>query len=72
MFGVARYAAQAYVPVIALGGRVDTSVEGELAAHGIVCEPVVTEPMPLEEAMRDAVVLIEAAAARIARTLALE
>ncbi len=72
VFGVARYAAQAYVPVIALGGRVDTSVEGELAAHGIVCEPVVTEPMPLEEAMRDAVVLIEAAAARIARTLALE
>jgi|SRR5579872_1610479 len=72
VFGVARYAAQAMVPVIALGGRIDTSVEGELAALGIVCEPVVTAPMPLEEAMRNAVALIEAAAARIARTLVLE
>lgn len=72
VFGVARYAAQAKVPVIALGGRIDPSAESELATHGIVCEPVVTEPMPLEEAMRNAVTLIEAAAARIARTLALE
>ncbi|MGA3038715.1 MAG: glycerate kinase [Vulcanimicrobiaceae bacterium] len=72
VFGVARYAAQANVPVIALGGRIDTSVEAALAAHGIVCEPVVTEPMPLEDAMRNAVALIEAAAARIARTLSLD
>jgi glycerate 2-kinase len=72
VFGVARYAAQANVPVIALGGRVDRSIEADLAALGIVCEPVVTEPMPIADAMRDAVALIEAAAARIARTLALE
>ena len=72
VFGVARYATQAGVPVIALGGRIDTSVEAELAASGIVCEPILTTPMPLEQAMRDAVALIEAAAARVARTLALE
>jgi glycerate 2-kinase len=72
VFGVGRFASQAGVPVIALGGRVDASVENELATHGIVCEPVVTAPMPLEEAMRNAAALIEAAAARIARTLALE
>jgi len=72
VFGVARYAARANVPVIALGGRVDTGVEAELAAHGIVCEPVLTAPMPVEEAMRDALPLIEAASARIARMLVLE
>ncbi len=72
VLGVARYAAQAKVPVIALGGRIEPGIEAELAARGIVCEPVVTEPMRLEEAMRNAVALIEAAAARIARTLALE
>jgi glycerate kinase len=72
VFGVGRYAAKAKVPVIALGGRVERSVEAELAAHGIVCEPIVTSPMPLEAAMHDAVALIEAAAARVARTFALE
>ena len=72
VFGVARYAARAGAPVIAFGGRVDASVEAELARHGIVCAPVVTGPLPLEDAMRDAVRLIEGAAARAARLLRLE
>jgi glycerate kinase len=72
VLGVARYASRANVPVIALGGSVDADAETELAAAGIVCAPVTTEPMSLEDAMRNARMLIEAAAARIARTLALQ
>lgn len=72
VFGVARYAARANVPVIALGGSVDADAETELAAAGILCAPVTAAPMSLEDAMRDARALIEVAAARLARMLALE
>jgi glycerate kinase len=72
VFGVARYASRAEVPVIALGGRVDPDAEVDLAAVGIVCAPVTAGPMPLEDAMRNALKLIEAAAARTARVLSLE
>lgn len=65
--GVARYAARAGVPVVALGGAVDPAVEPELARRGVVCFPIVTRPVPLADAMREAILLIEAAAARLAR-----
>lgn len=72
VFGVARYAAKAHVPVIALGGRIDASAVAALAEVGIVCEPIAPQQMPREEAMRNAVALIEAAAARVARELPLD
>jgi glycerate 2-kinase len=67
--GVARYARARRVPVVALAGAVDPAVEPELAKRGVICIPIVTRPLPLEDAMRDAALLIEAAAARVARTL---
>lgn len=69
--GIARYAARAAVPVVAFGGAIDRTVEPELARRGIVCSPILTRPIPLADAMRDGVALIEAAAARLARTLLL-
>lgn len=71
VFGVARYAARANVPVLAFGGSVDPAAEAEFARAGIVCVPVVTQPTSLEAAMRDAPALLEAAAARAARLLML-
>ena len=69
--GVARYAARAGVPVVAFGGSVDASAEEALARRGVVCIPILARPVALAEAMRDAPALIEAAAARLARALAL-
>lgn len=58
------------VPVIAFGGSVDSSAAEELALAGLRAGfPIVSGPMPLEEAMRDGERLLAQAAARIARLL---
>ena len=67
--GVARHARSAGIPVVAVGGSVDPEVERELAGRGIACLPIVTAPTPLADAMRDAVPLLEATGARLARLL---
>jgi glycerate kinase len=69
--GVARYARHAGAVVVAFGGRVDADAERELAERGVVCVPVVVGPMTLEDAMRHALQLLEDAAVRTARLLAL-
>lgn len=66
--GVADLARHAGVPVYALGGSVDESVERALFDRGVICVPICAAPMPLEQAMREALALVRAAAARIARS----
>ena len=69
--GVARLARAANIPVVALGGSIDPQAESELAAAGIVCVPILSAPLTLEEAMRSARPLLVRAAARLGRVLAL-
>ena len=69
--GVAAIARAASVPVIAIGGSIDAQAETELAAVGIVCMPILSAPIALEEAMHTARTLIASAAARLGRVLAL-
>jgi len=66
--GVADLAQRAGVPVYALGGSIDPSVEQALFARGVVCVPICAAPISLERAMREALALVRAAAARIARS----
>ncbi len=65
--GIARAAREAGVPVVALCGSLGDGAEPALAALGAACLPITDRPMPEEEAMRDAAILVERAAARLAR-----
>ncbi len=65
--GVAKIARRYHVPLIAFAGTLEALAEEALFGHGITCVPIVDGPMPLEAAMRDTAVLIERAAARVAR-----
>jgi len=65
--GVAALGAHAGVPVVAFAGSVEPAAETALAARGVACLPIVPGPMDLATAMREAPVLIRAAAARLAR-----
>lgn len=69
--GVAAYARRAGVPVLAFGGAVDPEAERELWKEGVACIPIVERPVALEDAIRDAEALLEAAAARAGRVFAL-
>lgn len=69
--GVARRASRARVPIIAFAGSVDTAVEAELAQCGVgAAIPIVNAPMTPATAVADAPRLLESAAARVARLLA--
>ena len=71
--GVARCARDAGVATIAFAGAIDVEVEPLLAESGIACAiPIVDSPMTLERALRDAAPLLERAATRVGRILALE
>lgn len=65
--GVAALGRAADVPVIALCGRLDPSVEPALWSAGAACLPIVPGPLDRARAMRQAPELIRAAAARLAR-----
>jgi len=67
--GVARIARTSGVPVVAFGGRVAREADEMLAAEGALVLPIVDGPMREDAAMRDAAVLLEAAARRLAQTL---
>jgi glycerate 2-kinase len=67
--GVGALARAAGVPTIAFGGSLDTAVEAALRARGVRCVPIVTGPVTLEAAMRDAAANLRAAAARVAALL---
>lgn len=69
--GVAAYARRAKVPVIAFGGSVDPEAEAQLRTGGVACVPIVQGPVTLDDAMRNAESLLEAAAARFAYILTL-
>jgi glycerate kinase len=69
--GVAAFAREHGVPVVAFGGSVDPAAEVELAKRGVACLPIVAAPVSLEIAMRDAAPLVRDAAARFARLRAL-
>jgi glycerate kinase len=65
--GVARRAAAAGVPCLAVGGGVTPEGAAALAADGCVAVPMVDRPMALEEAMADAAALLTATGERLAR-----
>jgi glycerate kinase len=67
--GLAALARDAGVPVIAFGGSVEPGAEAALALRGVTCLPIVSGPLDLAQAMREAPALIRAAAARCARLL---
>ncbi|HEX3467476.1 MAG TPA: glycerate kinase [Candidatus Elarobacter sp.] len=67
--GVGALARAAGARTIAFGGSVDPAAETALRARGIVCFPIVTGPVSLAGAMRDAAVNLRAAAARVAMLL---
>ncbi len=69
--GVARLAAVAGVPVIALAGQIDGDLATFKEAGLAAVVPIVDRPMTLADAMADAPALIEAAAARLLATLRL-
>jgi glycerate kinase len=69
--GVARRAAAAGVPCLAVGGGVTAEGVAALATVGAVAMPMVDGPISLQEAMTDAAVLVAAAGARIARVVEL-
>lgn len=66
--GVARYAAEARVPVLAIGGSVDADAAAALAERGVTCVALIGDPSERERAMREAPALIRAAAERWARS----
>ncbi len=68
--GVAAIARRHGVPVIALAGTLDAEAEDALFARGVTCVPILERPMALDVAMLHTAVLVERAAARIARTIA--
>jgi glycerate kinase len=68
--GVARRAAAAGVPCLAVGGSVTAEGAAVLAAHGCVAVPVLDRPMALRDAMAKAVPLVTATGERLARLVA--
>lgn len=68
--GVARIARRREVPVFALAGTLESEIEDELFARGVICVPIMERPMPLEAAVAQAGVLIERATARVGRAIA--
>jgi glycerate 2-kinase len=69
--GVARRAAAAGVPCLAVGGGVTPEGVAALARVGAVAVPVLNRPMTLEEAMAEAAALVTAAGERLARVVEL-
>ncbi|HDS07929.1 MAG TPA: glycerate kinase, partial [Bacteroides sp.] len=70
-FGVARLAAGAHKPVIAVTGSMESGSEG-LYTEGITAVfPVIERPMTLEQALRHARGMVERTGERIARTLSI-
>jgi glycerate kinase len=69
--GVARRAAAAGVPSVAVGGGVTPEGAAALAATGCIAVPIVDRPMSLGDAMADAETLVFATAERLARLVAL-
>jgi glycerate kinase len=69
--GVARRAAAAGVPCLAVGGSITAEGVAALAPVGAVAVPILDRPMVLEEAMAGATGLIADAGARIARVVEL-
>ena len=65
--GVARRAASANVPCIAVGGSVTPEGAAVKVAEGAVAVPVLDRPMTLVKAMSDVSVLVASAGARLAR-----
>jgi glycerate kinase len=65
--GVARRAAAAGVPCVAVGGGVTAVGANALRAVGAVAVPATLEPMPVEAAIRAGAAPVEAAGERIAR-----
>ncbi len=68
--GVARRAAAAGVPCLAVGGSVTPEGAAALAMDGCVAIPAVDRPISLEEAMADATTLVSRTGQRMARFLA--
>jgi glycerate kinase len=66
--GVARLAADAGVPVVAIGGSVDPLAAQALQPCGVTCVALIDDEAQREEAMRHAPAFIRAAAARFARS----
>jgi glycerate kinase len=69
--GVARRAAAAGVPCVAVGGGVTTEGAAVLAAEGTVAVPVIDRPVGLRDAMSRAAPLVAAAGERLARMVEL-
>jgi glycerate kinase len=70
--GVARRAAEAGVPCVAVGGGVEPAGIDALAAFRAVAVPVVERPQSVEEAMSAGVAPLERCGERIARLLSLD
>jgi glycerate 2-kinase len=68
--GVARRAAAAGIPCLAVGGGITADGSATLAGLGCVAVPVVDRPIPLREAMAQAAPLVTSAAERLARLIA--
>lgn len=68
--GVARRAAAAGVPCLAVGGGVTAEGAAVLAAHGCVAVPILDRPMALRDAMTKATPLVAATGERLARLVA--
>ena len=69
--GVARRAAAAGVPCLAIGGGVTAEGMAVLARVGTLAVPVLDQPMTLEDAMSQAAPLVAAAGERLARMVEL-
>ena len=69
--GVARRAAAAGVPCLAIGGGVTREGMAVLAGVGTLALPVLDQPMTLEDAMSQAAPLVAAAGERLARMVEL-
>jgi glycerate kinase len=69
--GVARRAAAAGVPCLAIGGGVTREGMAVLASVGTLALPVLDQPMTLEDAMSQAAPLVAAAGERLARMVEL-
>ncbi|HLJ57895.1 MAG TPA: glycerate kinase [Chthonomonadaceae bacterium] len=68
--GVARRAAAAGVPVVALAGAIEPGAEAQLRPLGLTSVlPIPDRPMSVDEAMRDAAGLLAAAAERLIRLI---
>jgi glycerate kinase len=67
--GVARRAASAGIPCLAVGGRVTREGAAVMVAEGAVAVPVLDRPMTLGEAMNEVSSLVISAGERLARTV---